>query len=331
MNPRAVPFLAAILAGCAEDLPSDRNPDLERRFMASARPLQVVLVLDITNSWTQANFAEQRAAAVGFLDVLIANAGPDDLVGMVVATGRYGVEHTPMVPIVDAVGLGVRDDWEELRTASKAGIQQPNGNCAVFPYNNSRYPAGAPYPTNEFGLSSNTLNNSSWPMNTFSSVEFLPQAPRTTQTEADEDGCYPNMWREYLDESGTDQANGIAMATTMFRENADPFAYKAMVLMTDGQPNGTGAHAQRDAAGYVDTRWRSVRGPSRTTNDVIVDTQRFAARAWDRYQISTWMVSFVDTAPWFAGVAQGDGTFMTTTNATDLPLIYEDIARSLPE
>ena len=333
MNPWTVGIAAALLVGCADrpgepSVPGD--PSLDRRIASSARPLHVVLVMDITNSWTQANFAEARDAAVAFLDVVAPDAGPHDLVGMVVTTGRYGIEHTPMVPIRDAVGLGVRDEWAALRTASKAGIQQANGSCAVFPYDNSRYANdGTLYPANEFGLPVNTLNNSSWPQDTFGSAGLPPRAPRTAQVEAPEGGCYPNMWREYLDESGTDHTNGVEMALTMLSEQDDPFVYRAMVVITDGSPNGTGPHVQRDAAGYEDTRWRFTMGPARTTQQVIDRTQSMAARAWSRHEVNTWAVSFVDQASWMNQVAQGDGTFLHTTVSTDLTGIYEDIAGGL--
>ena len=105
--------------------------------------------MDITNSWSQANFANARTAAVSFLDTVSPTAGPDDLIGMVVFTGRYGVEHSPMVALTDAIDLGLDDTWNALRTASKAGFLQVGGNCNVFPFANSRYTAPA-----FFGLAS---------------------------------------------------------------------------------------------------------------------------------------------------------------------------------
>lgn len=341
--------------------------DVERTATSAARALHVVLVMDITNSWTQANFANARTAAVSFLETVAPTAGPDDKIGMVVFTGRYGVEHSPMVMLVNALDLGLDDTWNALRTASKAGFRQANGNCNVFPYANSRYTNNpTTYPTNEFGLTSDTLNNSSWPANYFKLSSALPanlpKSPRLVQTSVTTDGgCYPNMWREYIDESGTDHTVGVEMAATMLKEQTDQGAYRAMVILTDGQPNGTGAHTQRAAAGnpagsaataiaggfngdlaYVDPRWkpagsnppgtigRYYMGPTRTTAQIQTVTASRTASLYTQDGINTWIISFVDGGAWMDNVDQGDGYYINTNSSSALIDIFNDIAESLP-
>lgn len=230
--------------------------DVARQAVSASRSVHTLLVMDITNSWSQANFANARAAAVTFFDAIAAANGPDDRIGMVVFTGQYGVEQTPLMLVDDAETSDVRSVWNELKTASKAGTLAKNGiDCNVY--------SGAK--TNDFSA----------PVN----------------------GCYPNMWREYIDESGTDHTTGLQMAMSMFAEHDDPDAYRALLLLTDGQPNGTGAHNQRAAAGYAEDRWRFYRtGVKRTTAQVQADSVSLASQMWTDQEVNLWAVSFVQDA-----------------------------------
>lgn len=260
-----------------------------RTAISAGRTLHVILVIDITNSWSQANFANARAASVVFFDTLAASYGPDDRIGMSVFTGKYGVQHTPLQLMSAATAGSVRADWSILRTASKAGnfTAAGAGGCAV---------------------SANGVDN-------------FANEPN---------GCYPNMWREYLDESGTDHTTGMVEAMTMFAGNPDPLAYRAMVILTDGNPNGVGAHVDRAAAGYNELRWAfHETGPSRNTAQVITDSAT-VANAADAVDINIWAVSFVANAVWMNAVAKGDGYYLQTNAANALVPIFEDIAESLP-
>lgn len=262
--------------------------DVRAEAISANRTLHVVLAVDITNSWTQSDFAGAREAAVRFFDVIAGAHGPNDMIGMVVFTGRYGVAHTPLMLVNDAVDGGVRDVWNQLRTASKPGkpnTKHPNG-CDVYTTNNFTSP---------------------------------------------KDGCFPNMWREYLDESGTDHAVGLEMAKKMFEDNPDPAAYRALIVLTDGNPNGVGAHQQRNSAGYVETRWDWVwANIGRNTNQVKTDSVALAAELHDDHEIDIWAVSFVADAWWMQDVAQGAGYYVRTTDPDALVPIFEDIAESLP-
>jgi Flp pilus assembly protein TadG len=265
------------------------NVEVQRRAVSASREIQVILVMDITNSWSQANFANARAGAVLFYDRFVATAGPMDRLGMVVFTGQYGVEHTPLYTVEEAEAAGVRANWNALRTASKAGTQQVNGNCSVY--------SGA------------MLNNFSNPLN----------------------GCYPNMWREYIDESGTDHTTGLEMAQTMFLEYDDTDIYRALLILTDGQPNGTGAHTQRASAGYVENRWQFFRTPvRRTTAQVQSDSNTIADMLWQTMEVNLWAVSFIQDAAFLNTAVHGDGYYTLTSTSASLVPIFEDIAESLP-
>lgn len=264
--------------------------DVARQAVSAARPIHTILVMDITNSWSQANFANARLAALEFFDAVSAANGPDDRIGMVVFTGQYGVEQTPLMLVDDAEEAGVREEWAALRTASKAGtLDAAKVNCNVY--------SGAL--TNDF---SNPYG-----------------------------GCYPNMWREYIDESGTDHTTGLQMAATMFAEQGDPSAYRALLLLTDGQPNGTGAHVQRAAAGFNEDRWRFYKtNLRRTTGQVQTDSVALSSDMWDDQEVNQWMVSFVSDASFLKSAVHGDGYYTLTKSSSALIDIFADVAESLP-
>jgi Flp pilus assembly protein TadG len=262
-----------------------------RPSTSAARTLHVILVMDITNSWTQANFANARAAAVEFYDTISNAAGPDDRIGMVLFSGQYGVEQTPLYTLDEAEYYSVRDDWTNLRTASKAGT----------------YSATNTYGCNVYtGTLQNNFSNPSG-------------------------GCFPQMWREYADESGTDHTTGMEMAKLMFSEVTDPSVYRALVILTDGEPNGTGNHVQRATAGFVENRWRWYKtNIQRTTSQVTSETQALAADLNATMDVNVWAISFVAAATWMNSVDQGDGYFIRTSSSSALSGIFEDIAESLP-
>ena len=267
--------------------------DVGAEAVSAARTLHVILVMDITNSWCQQDFSGAREAAVRFFDVISGAHGPNDKIGMAVFTGRFGIEHTPMRLVSEAAVDGTRDDWAELRTASKAGTAKPSwqwGSCG-----------------SDNGCNVASTNNFSSPLN----------------------GCYPNMWREYKDENGTDHAVGMEMARQMFLANPDPTAYRAMIVLTDGNPAGVGAHTQRGS--YQETRWDYIKSSkARTTSEVIADSQDLAAELHEDLEIDIWAVSFVADASWMEDVAQGAGYYVRTTDPDALVPIFEDIAESLP-
>jgi len=263
--------------------------ELDLHATSSAVGRHIIVVLDITNSWKQADFANARAGALEVFDQVVATSGPDDKIGLVVFTGRFGVEQTPLMSVDEAVRTGVRDTWNEVRTVSKAGRPANNTKgCRVH-------------------KGSNTDNFSN------------PSG-----------GCFPNMFREYQDESGTDHAIGYQMALQMFTEQIDPGAYRAAIFLTDGAPYGTGPHLTRSQHGYEEDRWRFIKGPKRGPNRVIRATQELAAVAWEDHEVHTWAVSFVAWAPWLEFVAQGDGSFLRAADSRDLISIMADIAESLP-
>ncbi|MEN0060738.1 MAG: vWA domain-containing protein [Myxococcota bacterium] len=142
----------------------------------------------------------------------------------------------------------------------------------------------------------------------------------------------PPVPLQFNDETGTDHAIGIQMATKMFAEQPDPTVYRAMIIITDGAPADVGKHKNRNDVGWVDTRWRfEYTGATARTKDAIrSESQAMTKMAWDTAEVHTWMVSFKLNDPWMVPVAQGDGYFIRATNSSELVDIFTDIAESLP-
>lgn len=255
---------------------------------AAARPLHTLVVVDITNSWSPLDFESARAGAVEVFDQLTATSGPDDRIGMVLFMNKYGIEQTPLLPARDAELAGVREEWGNLRTASKAGVSYGR-NCSTYAWNQR--------------------NDFDYPLG----------------------GCYPHMWREYRDEYGTDHAVGIEYARRLFEERPDPSVYRAMIILTDGQPAGVGNANDRDTIGYTDTRWRYLKvTDQRSAAEVQTAAVESAQTAWRTNEVNTWIVSYKSNGSWMNQVPQGDGSFLLVQNKNDLVPIFADIAESLP-
>ncbi len=263
--------------------------------VAASRTYQIIFVMDITNSWSEANFLHAREAAVIALEMLTGAASGVDEVGMTLFTNRFAWEYTPLTRV--AVGSNAENmlaDWGDLNTASKAGKDKNHSdgrNCEL----NS-------------GSKINDFNN---PVR---------------------GGCYPDMPREYRDEPGTDHSTGMELARQMFDEGASGAVYRAMIVVTDGQPNGLGSPGTARAAdGYEEDRWREYVGPApRTTNEVRNASITSAQQMWDELQVNTWIVSYV-ADDWFMDqVPQGDGYKVVTNNASQLENILAQIISEMP-
>lgn len=281
---------------------------------SASRDLQVILVMDITGSWDWEDFVHSRDGALAFYDVMETTYGPQDALGMVVFYNRYGVEFTPMTLMSDAVGGTVRDDWEDLGIASKAGYRDDTYNDATWDHP-CRY---------NYRFKVTKTNDYSYP------------DPKGI------DGCFPNMPRWYSDENGTDHSTGLQMAYNMIDEVTDPShalynpdAYRAVIVLTDGEPNATSSStasgAVRKSQGYTESRWDYYYDSTgKSVTKVKSSTIALAEDLYDDHEAHVWFVSFVENGSWMESVPQGDGYFTYTNTASDLEDIFEDIAQSLP-
>jgi hypothetical protein len=271
---------------------------------AATRSLQVVLVMDITGSF-RSEISEARKAAVRFLDILSDVHGREDMVGMAVYLNRYSWAYSEMFLLSDLSARTLaRSQWNKL----DVGSQSEQGCYSQRDYRND--------PAKLLEPRSHDYTNG---------------------------GTKPDLPRWYCDENGTDHHVGIAMGRQLIQELDDPLAYRAMVVLTDGQPNNLersplstmegyeSYDTLRDYLGYTEPRFREYRGPLPHNVAQIEDaTVAEAGAALAEDEIHTWMVSFRATAAYLKDVPGGDGRFYYTDNAAELTPIFEDIANSLP-
>lgn len=296
--------------------------EVSRTATAATQRLQVVLVMDITGSWDKDNFYHARTAAVQFLDMLHNAHGDDDLVGMVVFLQRFGWEYTPLTLLRQSAvdPTLVRNQWAALNVGSYAGQYQ-----STYEPMTSKYVSCKVYGTNNNGGSP----WSGWC--TGGSSCFQPSSRDKFTSPVG--GCFPGMPRYYSDEGGTDHQTGMEMAWTMFREHPDPFAYRAMIVMTDGIPNsyGSSTTSVRKSQGYAESRFREYAfSGSRSVSQIESGTQSLANSMYTRDGINIWFISFVESAAFMPASTKGDGYFAVTPDASQLESIFRRIARSLP-
>lgn len=294
--------------------------DVRRTSIAATVNLQVVLVVDITGSWDKDNFYHARAAALTFLDLLHNAHGDEDIVAMSVFFQRFGWELTPFTSVAASAGdeTLVRDQWETLNVGSYAGEYQ-----AAWETNTSKHVACKVY---------GTTNNGGSPWSGWcSSGRSCWQASLRDNFTTPADGCHPTMPRYYSDEGGTDYTTGMEMARKMFRERPDPFAYRAMIVLTDGQPYGYTTSTRRTSAGYAEARFREYQYPgSHSASAIETDTVSLARSMYTEDDVHTWFISFVEYDSFMEDASQGDGYFRLAPTAEELEGIFENIARSMP-
>lgn len=261
---------------------------------SASRSSQVVFVLDITGSWGEGDFYQAREAMLLGLERFAAVASGIDEVGMTIFTNRFAWEYTPLTRISEPGAYeAIEADWAVLNIASKAGVD-----------------------TDHYDKKACKLHSS----------------PNTNNFTNPEGGCYPDMPREYRDEPGTDHSTGIGLARQMFEESDSPAAYRAMIIVTDGRPNGIStAGTARAADDYVEERWREYLGPvPHTTNEIRLDSIAAAEAVWDDLAVHTWIVSYVADDWFMADVPQGDGYYTRTSSAAELSAIIDRILDELP-
>lgn len=298
------------------------SADVRRGATAATQNLQVVLVMDVTGSWDQDNFYKARTAAVTFLDRIHAVHGSDDIIGMVTFFQRFGYEYTPFTNVEASASDNalVRDKWAALNISSLAGEYQ-----SAWASQTSKH-----YACKVFGNKSNgAIPWSYW----CTSGTGCYQPSKRDNFTTPSGGCFPNLPRYYSDEGGTDHTTGMSMAQTMFSERPDPIAYRAMVVLTDGEPvaYGSTSGSVRLSKGYSETRWREYKRTSAHTQAQIeADTVSLAESMYTAQNVNTWFISFVSYGAFMEDASKGDGYFKLTTDANDIIPVFDRIARSLP-
>lgn len=284
----SVPYLLAPILGF-------ESFDVNAMATSAARSTQVIIVLDVTGSWGERDFAEARAAVLTALDMLTLSASDVDEVGLTIFTNRYAWEYTPLTDIaLPENAIAVQADWAKLNLASKGGtdLNPLDGlDCELKP---------------------------------------MPQRDDFTNPAG---GCYPNSPREYTDESGTDHSVGLQQARAMFEERPGGAAFRGLIVLTDGRPNRLEAEAGqiRQSQGYQETRWREHLGPvPRTEEQIRAASVAVTEDLWNELRVHTWVVSLVAHDAMMPMMAQGDGYYTRTDDPTRLAAIFAQIISEMP-
>lgn len=263
--------------------------------VSATRSFQIMFVMDITGSWGEAKYLDAREAALTALDMVSSSASGVDEVGMTIFTNRYAWEYTPFTQVaVPANAAAVRADWAKLNIASKGGTDTDHDDGR--------------------------------------SCHLKSRANRNIFTHPD-GGCYPDMPREYTDEPGTDHSTGIGLARQMFEESSTGAVYRAMIVVTDGRPQGLGAASGtiRADQGYVEERWTEYVGPvPRTGAEIRAETIAATQAMWDDLQVHTWAVTLVADDWMLDAMVHGDGYKVIVSDSSQLADVISEIISEMP-
>jgi hypothetical protein len=269
--------------------------DVDATAVSAALSSQILFVVDVTHSWTEAEFRGARNAALAALDALAPNASVDDEVALLVFANKFAWTITEFTRIRDpAAAAIVRDAWDDLNISSRAGKDD-----------------------NPFDGRSCVKHTSS----------------RVNDFVAPAGGCYPDMPRKYYDETGTDHSVGLGLAQEMFNERRDDVAYRSVILLTDGRPLRIPWYSgrQRVAAGYEEERFREYEiTPPRTDALIRSEAQRISEELFDNLGVNIWVVSFIADDPLMQQMVQGDGYFERTNDPDTISTIFTQIISEMP-
>lgn len=111
-------MLPLLLAACTSG--SSESADTT----ATAQPLSVAVVLDISTSWSQVRFDGVRVGLAALLDAVVARETPGDRVALVAFSGRYADGLTAWAEVAGDDGA-IAASWASLNVASRSGVAQP--------------------------------------------------------------------------------------------------------------------------------------------------------------------------------------------------------------
>ena len=270
--------------------------DVSCHSVAASRSAQVAFVLDVSPSWTQADFASARNGMVAAFDKLAASASPGDVVSLTVYNSRYAWTVTPWTSLADAMDAAtVRAQWAALNVASRAGEDADATDAVECTYNT--------------GGSEDDFSS--------------PVAG----------GCYPDMPRAYVDEAGADPSVGLRNAEALYGASSATSRFRAVVLITGHNPEAVPAAAgtQRTLDSYSETRWPEFAGDADHALAAIrTDSISSAGRLWSSWSAHTWVVALNADDSMFASTAQGDGYAVQSSSASDASRILREIVAELP-
>ena len=283
-----VPFFLARVLGLSA-------ATLSRASVAAARPVDLVVVMDIGATLSRREVRDGRDAALALLARMAASHTSGDRVALVAHSGRYAWEIAPLAPVANEARAGsISALWRSIDVAGRAGTPQPFlRECLV---------------------------------NVGRLQDDFTRPPG---------GCAPQMPRAYADELGHDPTTGLALARQVLLEasSSSPDAVRAMVVLAAGNPEVLAADqgARRARAGFSEGRWREYRGPVPRTVPVIeAEANALTAAMWRDQRVHTWVVGHGSDTAWAHGLPQGDGNHQVAVTSAARVALVAALAGELP-
>lgn len=263
--------------------------------VAATHSNQIAFVLDVSPSWSQADFAAARAGLVAALDSLSATAAPGDVISLTVFNSRYAWTVTPWTSLSDAGDVAtLRAQWQSLNVASRAGEDTDAADTVECTY----HTGGA--------------------------------ADDFTSPDG---GCYADMPRAYVDEAGVDPSVGLRNAEALFAASSAASRFRGVVLIMGNNPAAVPATAgdQRVGDAYSEVRWTQFDGGANPVlDDIGTASVASAGRLWTQLQAHTWVVALHADHAMFAASAHGDGYAVQTNTASNATALLRQVVAELP-
>lgn len=288
--------------------------DAEAFATSAFRHRKILITFDTTGSF-QLSMDEAREAIEGFRDYVCTNGSENDQMGMVLFA-NVAMLYDALAPVTEANCSHWRDHWWGNPPRTTCLSCTDNVRTSTF---NSQYGFNGITVCSYDGLYTTRTGRTYSCDEPYGSANF-PPAP--FDKCEDNISCHQGAAAGY--EEGTSQASGLEMAIDELLADPNDANVKVIVLVSDGKPqcNTNGRENMSEPCPAQRAR----------------DAQDQAARAAEN-NISIYTVSFCngcnssDEAEQYAfmsSLVTGSGVAYSTTDASNLEGILEEIARSIP-
>jgi Flp pilus assembly protein TadG len=273
--------------------------DISGQATAATQTVQLLLVMDITGSFRN-DIHHARDGAVAFLDVMEGGYSGFDQIGMVTFFQRFGHVWTPLTDVAGGAVNAYGDDIAAVRT--------------------------------KWDDLTWCDSDHDWIVDDYDS--WFGWDPDENDGWHNVDPGHANMPDCFGDEGGTDHGVGLTAAIDHLNANADPMAFQAIVMLTDGLANNVpypdpGRRPVDHTEAFTifeEGTWPDATKPQAS---VISGALSEADRAWAN-GIHVWSVSYGENNSLMQNLPRGLGGFYETNDPSELEPIFEEIARSMP-
>lgn len=252
---------------------------------------QLIVVLEISDEWTEAFMLWVRQALIEMLEVTESIAGADGSIALITHNANFAWEYTPITRFSEG-GTAIADQWSRLHLVSRAGVNDDTEDGVDC----------APHKGN-----------------------------RRTDYDDPPGGCYPEMPRKYHDETGADLSGGLLLTHWMLSELNRPDEDHVILMINAGGPFTVPASSGnwRASSGYVEERWREfVSEVAISLPHVRAQTLAAARALHEDFHADLWTVSLRNHDDLLLEVPQGDGRYLLSDDPFILPEIIPEILAS---